>query len=205
MKKLFRTMAPLICLRCGESAVAVPFLFVLTNRDTFSCRRCEAQHFLQVEADGVQLAIIYDRYTLRYPLEFYSDCELPAIAKLRSSDPYKEKDIIDESFSGPWITYPRKKSYSASEVQKIWLNSKGKCHLCNRKWAAGERSRSGWHIDHIVPHAGGGNTEIIVNLKVACAKCNLKKGRGYTDKKLMMSIRDFIETYQSWTSQMKVV
>lgn len=196
-------MASLTCLRCGEEAVIVPFWFMVSNRGTFDCRNCQTLHFLEVEANDNHFFIIYDRYTMRFPLEFYDSGETPIISKLRSSSACKNTGF-DDVFSGPWVIYPRKRYYSKDDIKQIWGNSLGACHLCNRKWKIEERGLKGWHIDHIIPNAGGGNTENIKNMKVACAKCNLKKGRGYTETVLRVSIRNFLGTYFQWKSSVRL-
>lgn len=190
----------LLCLRCGQGAVIIPFLFALTKRDTFSCQNCQTEHYLEVRQSESRILITYDRYTLKYPLDDYGPNEIPIVAKLHSSFPYKEKED-GESFSGPWVIYPRKKSYTKNEVEQIWIKSSCKCHLCGKSWKLEERSQAGWHIDHIIPHVGGGNTEHIGNLRVACSKCNLAKGRGYTQSDLKISIRNFLEMYSLWSTK----
>jgi len=53
------------------------------------------------------------------------------------------------------------------------------CQLCGRQLVAGTK---GAHVDHIVPHARGGVTELS-NLRALCYYCNTSRGarqkRGY--------------------------
>ena len=54
-----------------------------------------------------------------------------------------------------------------------------------------QRGRKGWHVDHVIPNGGGGReTEMLDNFGVACAGCNLRKGRGYTNRSIKEAIRN---------------
>jgi len=61
----------------------------------------------------------------------------------------------------------------SSEVrQKVWKRDGGKCVLCG--------SDKNLHFDHEIPFSlGGGNTE--QNIRILCAKCNLKKSNKITE------------------------
>ena len=137
---------------------------------------CEARHILLIRRDHA----IYDRDTRRYPSEFYDDNEFPII-KLCDVKPPKSPPNDDSILFGPIVILRRKKRFSLKELQVIYARSNGKCHLCLKPWAFSSRSKTGWHVDHVIPNAGGGwDTEQMENFRVACARCNLKKGRGYT-------------------------
>jgi hypothetical protein len=124
---------------------------------------------------------IYVRDTRRYPAETYVDGPPPTLVTSFDS---KHGDLSEDGNSnqyGPIRIHRRKKYFTRDEVRKIYRLSHGKCGLCGKRWGLPERGKAGWHIDHVVPHAGGGSdTEEIRNFRVACARCNLKKGRGYT-------------------------
>lgn len=189
------TPVPLPCLRCGRLAVPVATFFIVTDggRLTLPCRLCAAMHYLRVWEKAWGFDICYQRYTNRYPLEGYDESD-PFFVKYHVlGDPHDAAP--DDGFSGPVAIYPRKKHYESWEVQAIWAATKGQCHLCGRAWRPSERGRSGWHIDHVIPHVGGGpDVEKLPNFRVACARCNLKKGRGYTEATIRFWIRNLIET-----------
>jgi 5-methylcytosine-specific restriction endonuclease McrA len=54
--------------------------------------------------------------------------------------------------------------------EAIWLRDSGICHLCG-----GAVERSACHFDHVIPLAKGG-AHSMENIKVAHARCNLRKG-----------------------------
>lgn len=91
----------------------------------------------------------------------------------------------------------RKTYFSAKEVADIWRRTKGRCHLCQRKrWRLEQRSRHGWHIDHVHPNVGGlAGTEQPDNFLVACAKCNLRKGRGYWHGEIRARLTRFMKEW----------
>jgi len=194
-------MVFLPCLRCGLDFVPVSFLLLMNPRSTIMCHRCEAEHYLSIQKTANGYEVDYQLYTLRYPLESYDEgLDIPVSR-------YEMKDFGDPPEThggpGPIIVYLRKKRFSIKEVTVIWEASKGKCHICGRIWKLNERGIRGWHIDHVVPHVGGGQgTEAIENLRLACAKCNLKKGRGYTEKRIRLAIRDLVQWVDSRTVQM---
>lgn len=184
------------CLRCGELSVLVPFLFPSVGRDTLACRRCEALHYLRVTRTGHRFDVRYHRYTLRYPLEFYDEGEDPPVVQLSLRT---EPDGELECFAGPVVIHPRKARFTSSEVEGIWRATNGVCHICKRRWRIKQRGKNGWHIDHVIPHIGGGaDVEHLPNLRVACAKCNLRKGRGYTQAQVRFSLRRLVEQFDEW-------
>lgn len=124
---------------------------------------------------------------MRYPLDEYDPGQ--DVFEVRLGVSGDREGAVSDTFSGPIMIYPRKARFTKTEVLEIWRESGKKCHICNKSWALDERSRSGWHIDHVIPHIGGGaDTEKLTNLRVACATCNLKKGRGYTESRIKLSI-----------------
>jgi len=188
------TPVPLPCLRCGRLEVHVALLHVVTadGRLTIPCRFCETVHYLRVLDKTWGFDICYQRYTNRYPLENYDESD-PFVIKCRVLGDLPHA-APDDGFSGPVAIYPRKKHYESREVQAIWAATKGRCHLCGRAWRRSQRGRRGWHIDHVIPHVGGGpEVEKLPNFRVACARCNLKKGRGYTEATIRTWIRNLIE------------
>ena len=188
------------CLRCGLWGVPVSIFFTLEGRDTPGCRYCDTIHYLAVRQSGGQFNICYQRYTLRYPLDNYDEDD-PPIAILKAGQSTQSTTESD-TFSGPIMVFPRKKRFSRAEVEQIWRASKGRCHICGRAWLLNGRNRDGWHIDHVIPHIGGGaDTEELSNLRIACAKCNLKKGRGYTEKQIKLGLKQLIEKLYSAEQQ----
>lgn len=196
-----RPKVALPCLRCGTSAVLVSFLFPLNSRDVISCRRCDAKHYLSVRREAWGLHVCYHLYTLRYPLDQYDQDFDPPVVRLKTSSHAADVDSA-VIFSGPITIYPRKKRFSPSEVQAIWRASKGRCHICGRSWRLRDRSVRGWHIDHVIPHIGGGEeVERLLNLRVACARCNLKKGKGFTEKSIRLALRQLAELFEVQPSE----
>ena len=188
-------MVRLPCLRCGRLTVPIiPALFRAGRRaSTVSCRCCEAQHYLSLSRKQNTFIVCYQSYTLRYPLEYYDDNEAPPIVRLhggRHSTGGSGNDI----FAGPIVVYPRKRRFSSSQLKALWLASKGRCHICGRRWALDQRGPRGWHIDHVIPHIGGGrDVEELPNLRIACATCNLKKGKGYTEASIRLGLCRLVE------------
>jgi 5-methylcytosine-specific restriction endonuclease McrA len=189
------------CLRCGERSVAVGFAFAIESRAVLTCLydRCFAPHFLALKREAHGFDAIYQRYTQNYPLEFYDEDEDFATAEHHLRRGAREDDLDRHVFSGPIMIYPRKKKFTKAEVLTSWKASKAKCHICSRKWNLNERGGTGWHIDHVIPHIGGGrDTEELANMRVACATCNLKKGRGYTDRHIRCGLQNLIERLEVW-------
>jgi 5-methylcytosine-specific restriction endonuclease McrA len=185
-KRLILALLP--CLRCGKKSVALlapkpaePF-----ERNDLICKRCGARHILAVLDDRV----IYDRDTRRYPSDNYDDNEFPVI-KLYGG---KHSQLPGSTMSGPIIICKRKRRFSLKEFCIIFERSKGKCHLCGKRWKLSEHGRTGWHVDHEIPNAGGGcDTEELENFRVACARCNLKRGRGYTFRTVRLALEQLWE------------
>lgn len=193
-ESLFR-FTKLPCLRCGEDAVLVNAFFKLTCRDTIPCRNCDAMHYLEVrttdDGDGPGFDVVYDRYTQRYDLDSYDGAPVATVrAHVEAGFP---PPVDDATVSGPVLVWPRTKRFSVEEVKSIWRATLGRCHLCGKRWRLKDKSRHGWHIDHVIPHVGGGHdTEEMPNFRVACARCNLKKGRGFTQGRLQRAIQQLI-------------
>lgn len=183
------------CLRCGRSSVLVWALGLLVahGRTTIPCRACGSEHYLAVRGSKSTYEVCYQRYTRRHELGLY-DQDDPEVLRFENASDVGEADDCNLHFSGPITVYPRKKRFTEAEVTAIWRTSTGKCHLCARRWDLNQRGRTGWHIDHVIPHIGGGpDVEMVPNFRVACATCNLKKGRGYTEKTIRIAIRRFVE------------
>ena len=188
-------IVPLPCLRCGKLTVPIAHLFLLVGdrASTFSCRACEAHHYLSVTRERDTFAVRYQRYTLRYPLEYYDDGEVPPIAILHAGR-HAAGESDGETFAGPTVVYPRKRRFARSEAEAIWRATKGRCHICSQRWQIAQRGPRGWHIDHVIPHIGGGcEVEEVPNFRVACARCNLKKGKGYTGASIRLGLRHLVE------------
>lgn len=62
-----------------------------------------------------------------------------------------------------------KRHFNRSQKIALYLAAGGCCEIC------GKPLEQGWHADHIVPHAKGGET-VIENGQALCPECNLKKG-----------------------------
>lgn len=55
-----------------------------------------------------------------------------------------------------------------SKVKKdVWKRDQGKCVLCGEK--------KNLHFDHDLPFSRGGTSLLVTNVRLLCAKCNLKK------------------------------
>jgi len=186
------------CLRCAQRSVIVNFLFQLSLRQCDECPSCGAKYLLKLLPRRGGFAALYHLWTRRYPPEMYDDDDAPIIllkARRRAASPSAR-----ETFSGPIVVYPRRR-FTPSEVRAIWNASRRRCHICKRVWRLRDRSRAGWHIDHLIPHIGGGaDVEELANMRVACARCNLGKGRGYTDKQVESALNELVEHLAAWPS-----
>lgn len=184
------------CLRCGQLSVPIPTMFLPTDGSgsTWNCRArpCECEHYLSVDRQDGAFVIAYRRYTLRYPLEFYDAGVAPFDVRLFLREP-RESGSEEDGLSGPVVVYPRKRRFSTAEVKFIWEASRRRCHICKRRWALSQRGARGWHIDHVIPHIGGGEeTERDENFRVACAICNLKKGKGFKEAAVRRALCELV-------------
>ena len=177
------------CLRCGRDSVGVSLLSGASRRENLWClaKDCEAVHYLRIAPDSGGLDVVYNRYTVGYPLEAYEGGGPP---RPRGSSKGKKQPLDDDGFSGPIAVYPRKRHFNRAEVQEVWKASKGRCHLCGRRWRSSERGPGGWQIDHVIPLAGGGSADKTVRFRLACSECDPPKGRNYRRARLLRSIRD---------------
>lgn len=66
----------------------------------------------------------------------------------------------------------RKRGVTIEKVSRavVYERDAGRCHLCGKK-----TPKRGWHLDHIIPLARGGEHSY-KNLAVACPECNIAKG-----------------------------
>ncbi|HMD60354.1 MAG TPA: hypothetical protein VKG78_02930 [Opitutaceae bacterium] len=179
------------CLRCGRDSVGVSLLPGASRRENVWClaKGCEAVHYLRIAGDAGGLDVAYDRYTLGDQLECYADGGAPPPRGEAGSHKHPSED---EGFSGPVAVYPPKRQFKRAEVQAVWKASKGRCHLCGRKWRPGERGENGWRIDTVIPNAGGDGVGEPGNLRIACAACGPGKGRRSRRARLLRSIRDLV-------------
>lgn len=69
--------------------------------------------------------------------------------------------------------------WTDGELRYIYDRTSGYCHLCGKKLALFNYSRSrrkgGWEVDHSQPRSRGG-TDRVNNLYPACINCNRNKG-----------------------------
>jgi hypothetical protein len=134
---------------------------------------------------------IYDRDTRRYPSDYYEEQPFVVVttkkALLQDDDPpFPDRGAI--------CVFTRRR-FSRDEIKRIWIQSNRKCYMCKKKWKLAERSRTGWHIDHLIPNIGGGKeTEMMENFRVACARCNLGKGRGYTSTVIRGALHNLLSS-----------
>ncbi len=181
------------CLRCGRDSVVVSLLGGLERRETLQCQApdCGVDHHLEIRRGSAGIEVIYDRHTLRYPLEMYDPGDHPVVRmRIRARPPSSPSE---DEYRGIITIYRRQKYFSPAHVRAIWAASDGRCHICGRTWRARDRSRTGWHIDHVIPNVGGGVcTERPDNFRVACARCNLQKGRGYTPHRVLAAVRKLV-------------
>jgi DNA-directed RNA polymerase subunit RPC12/RpoP len=177
------------CLRCGRFSVdfLVPYRWEKLELGELTCKRCSTPHFLKARIENGTWWAIYDRDTRRYPSDYYD--EQPFVLVKFKKVPLSHTDDAPFPYRGPIIVFKRRR-LSCDEVKTVWLQSRRKCHMCGKKWKLTKRGRRDWHVEHVVPNSGGGrDTEMMDNLRVACASCNLRKGRGYTNR----SVREALE------------
>lgn len=186
------------CLRCGREGVLIPPWFFLDCRGTYSCHYCEAEHFLLLKHEADEFIVCFDRWTRRYPLESYDDCEEPDLRVVRlQASGFSPQEY--ENVTGPIVVSRRKKRFMKPELKSIWKVSNGRCHICKRRWRLKDHSRTGWHVDHVIPNIGGGpGTELMTNFRIACVKCNLKKGRGYKELDIGNTVARLLSRFEAF-------
>jgi hypothetical protein len=177
------------CLRCGRDSVGVSLLTGATRRENVWClaQGCEAVHYLRIGPDSGGLDVVYDRYTVGYPLETYDEGVVPPSPRSRGA---AAKRLDEDGFSGSVAVYPKKRRFSHAEVAAVWRASKGRCHFCGHLWRASERGRKGWQIDHVIPNAEQAGKQ--TPFRLACTTCKLGKGRRPRQAHLARSIRDLV-------------
>jgi hypothetical protein len=185
------------CKACGQWRVSFLIAEPFGSFGPVHCRNreCEAAHDLIVSpAQRTGWLVIFDRNTLRYPDEHSDEPPHPVIRFKALKRAFAgDADTVD----GPIIVAKRKTYFSKSEIRAIWQRTHGRCHLCRRKrWRLNQRARFGWHIDHVLPNVGGTNgTESPDNFRVACARCNLRKGRGYRHGEIRACLTRFMKEW----------
>ena len=152
------------------------------------CDECCAPHYLNITPERVE----YKRDTRRYPGDNYDDNEFIVI-NCECVERSEEPPDGDRPGYGPIMRYPRKR-FTPDEIREVHKHSRGRCGICGESWRISQHGRHGWHVDHVIPNVGGGwETEGMENFQVACAKCNLKKGRGYTRRDVRLGLRELVE------------
>jgi len=179
------------CLRCGRDSVGVSLLTGATRRENVWClaQGCEAVHYLRIGPDSGGLDVVYDRYTVGYPLEAYDEGGVPAPPRAHKAG---AQSLDEDGFSGSVAVYPRKRRFSGAEAAEVWKASKGRCHLCGHRWGPGERGKKGWQIDHVIPHVVGTGAEKPTHFRLSCTACKAGKGRLQRQAHLSRSIRDLV-------------
>jgi len=180
------------CLRCGSRKVCfmVPSTVTFCEIPDLMCEDCGARHYLRIAPDGVE----YKPDTRRYPSDNYDDNDFP-VMKGRALERLDSPPDDDRPGFGPITIYPRKRYFSSDDLRQIYEQSGGRCGLCRKRWKLTDHGQYGWHIDHVVANAGGGwDTEDMANFQVSCARCNLKKGRGYTSRDIRSALQELVET-----------
>jgi len=73
--------------------------------------------------------------------------------------------------------------YSKPQLDAIYRQTSGYCHLCGKKVARNNHGKLGrrgaWHVDHSRPVSRGGRN-YMNNLRAACIVCNLDKSNQTT-------------------------
>jgi len=167
----------------------VPQVFEKLEIGDLQCEHCSASHYLSAKRQNGNWRVEYDRYTLRYPSENYE--EFPHFRVMLRDSGFNGTADADEPHEhyGPIVVYERKR-FSTADVRQIWRQSEHRCHLCGKAWKLGQRGVTGWHIDHVIPNIGGGkDTEMMANFRVACAGCNLQKGRGHISSQVEQALK----------------
>lgn len=157
------------------------------------CEHCSAPHYLSAQRKNGTWRVVYNRYTLRYPSDHYE--EFPHFRMMLRDGGFNGIEASEEPHEhyGPVVVYKRRR-FSAAEVRQIWAHSGHRCHICGKTWKLRQRGLKGWHIDHLIPNIGGGkDTEMMANFRVACAGCNLQKGRGYTSSQVEEALKSLFE------------
>jgi len=93
--------------------------------------------------------------------------------------------------------------------RKVVERAQGRCEYCRLSQAAQEAT---FHIDHVIPRARGGPTEL-GNLALACVSCSLRKGARQTAVdpetgkrvRLFNPRRDRWEDHFRWTQDVILV
>lgn len=195
------------CRRCGRASVPVGIFFRGDFSDTYQCLAsdCGAQHFLSVKFGPDSTYVRYERWTRRYPPEDYDDGDDPDLGEVRfqtASRTYTPSETPCDAYPGPIVVCRRKRNFNKSELLTIWRASCRRCYLCHKPWRLKDRGRNGWHVDHVIPHSGGGpNTEAVTNMRVACAKCNLVKGVGFSNEQLRSAIVTLVSRCRGYQSR----
>lgn len=65
--------------------------------------------------------------------------------------------------------------FTSADVKRLFGSQRGKCACCAVPLSKKRGTRKAFHVDHIIPIAGGG-TNWPHNLQLLCPLCNLKKG-----------------------------
>lgn len=177
------------CLRCGRDSVGVSLLTGSTRRENVWClaQDCEAVHYLRIAQATGGLELVYDRYTVGYPLESYDEGEDP---EAPGSPAPAVKRADDDGFSGFIAVYPHKRRFSRADADAAWKATKGRCHLCGKQWRPGERGEKGWQIDQVVPLGEGGGPDGTSHYRLACTACKPGVGRRQRHAHLLRSVRD---------------
>lgn len=178
------------CKACGQWHVTFLIAEPFGSFGPAGCDFCWSAHDLDIFQSEYGWVAAYDRNVLRYPEE-HDGKSLPFFVRFKA--PRTEDD------DGPIMLAKRKSYFSAKEVADIWHKTNGWCHLCSRtRWHLEQRGVYGWHIDHVKPNIGGlAGTELSNNFRVACASCNLRKGKGYRHRDIRDKLTIFMAGWQA--------